>query len=131
MSSRPLIKQYHAINDGSMSADITSVISHIPMVTVGSYAYSWSGSSPIGDISVEVSNDYSPGGIEGTPANAGTWTAIYFTLNGSSVVNSAPVSGNSGTGLIEWSTGAAYIRTKYTRTSGSGTLQAYLNGKVA
>ncbi len=131
MSSRPLIKQYHAISSGDMSADITSAVSHIPMVTVGSYTYSWSGTTPIGTLSVEISNDYSPGGIEGIPANAGTWTAIYFTLNGSTVVNSAPVSGNSGTGVIEWSTGAAYIRTKYTFTSGTGTLQAYLNGKVA
>jgi len=131
MSSRPLIKQYHVITDGSMAGDITSAVSHIPLITVGSYAYSWSGTVPIGTISVEVSNDYSPGGIEGIPANAGTWTAIYFTLNGATAANSAPVSGATGTGIIEWSTGAAYIRTKYTRTSGSGTLQAYLNGKVA
>lgn len=131
MASRPIIKQYHSITDGDMSGSITSDVTVLPLITVGSYTYSWSGTTPVGDISVEVSNDYSQGGIDGTPANAGTWTAIYFTLNGSSVVNAAPVSGNTGTGIIEWSTGAYAIRTKYTRASGTGTLQAILNGKVA
>jgi hypothetical protein len=132
MSSRPNIKQYQAIEDGDMSADIVSEITILQMVTVGVYTFSWSGSSPVGNISVEISNDYMPGAPSSEkPINAGTWTQVYFTLNGSSVVNSAPVSGNTGTGAIEFTTGAYAIRTKYTATSGTGLLQAVINCKVA
>lgn len=131
MASRPNIQAYQVLTNGDMSGNLTSSVSVIPQVTVGSYAYSWSGSSPVGYITIEVSNDYAPGGIDGKAANAGTWTPIYFTVNGSSVTNQAAVSGNSGTGFIEWSTAAYAVRTKYTFTSGTGTLQAYINAKVA
>lgn len=131
MSSRPNIKQYPVIEDGDMSAtSITSDPTNLQLLTVGAYTYSWSGTSPVGTISVEVSNDYKPGVMDINPVNAGTWTPIYFTLNGSTAVNSAPVSGNTGTGVIEFSTGACFIRTVYTKTSGVGTLQAVINCKV-
>lgn len=130
MSSRPFLKRYEIIPDGDMSADLTSEVTILQMLTVGTYAYSWAGASPVGALSVEISNDYSidPGG---QVRNPGTWTPVYFTLNGSSVVNSAPVSGNTGTGIIEFTTGAYAIRTVYTFTSGTGLLQAVINCKVA
>lgn len=132
MSSRPNIQKYPVIVDGDMSGSLTSTASILPIITLGCYQYSWTGTTPVGAISVEVSNDYnarqSP---DGGKANAGTWTAIYFTLNGSAVVNSAPLSGNTGSGIIEFSTSAAAVRTVYTRTSGTGTLQAVINCKVA
>jgi hypothetical protein len=132
MSSRPIIKQHSVITDGDMSADITSQATLLPLLTIGCYTYSWSGNTPVGTLSVEISNDYNPNASpDGGKVNTGTWTAIYFTLNGSSTVNSAPVSGNTGTGVIEFSTGAAAIRTKYTFTSGTGTLQSVINCKVA
>lgn len=131
MSSRPNIQSYQVITNGNMAGNLTSSVSVIPQVTVGSYAYSWSGSTPIGYITVEVSNDYAPGGIDGKTANAGTWTEIYFTLDGSTVTNQAPVTGNTGTGFIEWSTAAYAIRTKFYFTSGTGTIQSYINAKVA
>lgn len=131
MASRPNIQSYKVITDGDMSGNITSSVSIIPQVTVGSYSYSWSGTSPVGYITVEVSNDYAPGGIDGKAANAGTWTELYFTLDGSTVTNQAPVTGNTGTGFIEWSTAAYAIRTKFYSTSGTGTIQAFINAKVA
>jgi hypothetical protein len=130
MSYRPLIKQHPVITNGDMSGSLTSEVTILSQITVGSYSYSWTGSTPVGEISIEVSNDYRED-AQGNVAVAGTWTALYFTLNGSSVVNSAPVAGNTGTGFIEWNTGAYAIRTIYTRASGSGTLQAVINGKVA
>jgi hypothetical protein len=132
MASRPNIQSYQVITDGDMSAaSITSSVSVIPQVTVGSYAFSWAGTSPVGYITVEVSNDYAPGGVDGKRFNAGTWTELYFTLNGSTVTNQLPVAGNTGTGFVEWSTAAYAIRTKFTKTSGTGTLQGYINAKVA
>jgi hypothetical protein len=130
MSSRPFLKRYPIIEDGDMSANITSEITILQMLTVGTYAYSWAGTAPVGTVTVEISNDYAIDPA-GNVLNAGTWTQIYFTINGSSVVNSAPVTGNTGTGVIEFTTGAYAIRTKYNFTSGTGVLQAVINCKVA
>lgn len=95
-----------------------------------SYSYSWAGTSPSGSISVQVSNDYSLDPT-GTVLNAGTWNTITF-LSGGSLVTSAAVSGNTGVGGIDvFQTGFYAIRTLYTFVSGTGTLQAYINGKVS
>lgn len=131
MSTRSNLKPHQVITDGNMaSASITSQVTVLQTLTIGSYSYSWSGSTPVGTIAIQASNDYKLDAA-GNVLNAGTWTTLYFTLDGSSVVNSAPVSGNTGTGLIEFSTGAYAIRTVYTKGSGTGTLQAFIAGKVA
>ena len=131
MSTRSNIRPYSVITNGDMStASITSAVTILQSITLGSYTYSWSGTSPVGTIAVQVSNDYSVN-ADGTVKNAGTWVALYVTLNGSSQVNSIPVTGNTGQGIVEWSTGAYAIRTVYTKTSGTGTLQSVINGKVA
>lgn len=130
MSSRPFVKQYPVIEDGDMSADITSEVTVMQMMAVAAYTYSWSGTSPVGVLRVEVSNDYKPGVMDTNPVNSGTWVPIYFTLNGSTTVNEAPLTGNTGVGIIEFSTGAYAVRTVFDRTSGTGTLQSVLNAKV-
>lgn len=129
MSSRPLIKPHTVISDGNMaSASITSDVTIIQQLSMISYGYSWSGSSPVGTIAIQVSNDYAidPGG---TVSNAGTWTPLDLAYNGS-IVSTVPVTGNTGNGLIDIETGAYAIRTVYTRTSGTGTLQGKLSAKV-
>lgn len=131
MSTRSNLRPQSVITNGDMSlASITSAVTILQSLTVGSYSYSWAGSSPIGAVSIQISNDYSvyPSGLVD---NQGTWTTIFFTLNGSTVVSSAPVSGGTGEGIIEWSTGAYAIRTIYTKTSGTGLIQAVINGKVS
>lgn len=89
-----------------------------------SYDISWAGTAPVGVMSVQVSNTYSQY-ADGTVRNAGNWTTL--TL-------SAPpaVSGNTGNGFIDVdATGAFAIRLVYTRTSGVGTMNATISGKVA
>lgn len=131
MSTRSNLRPQSVITNGNMAlASVTSAVTILQSLTVGSYTYSWSGSTPIGTVAVQISNDYSLN-QDGTVNNSGTWTTIFFTLNGSSVVSSAPVTGNTGVGVIEWSTGAYAIRTVYTKTSGTGTIQAVVNGKVS
>ncbi len=133
MSSRPEFAPYKVINAASMGASITSTPTIIQKLSCPSYSYVWSsGSTPVGTIKVEISNDYKQN-ADGTVRDAGTWTAIYFQLNGGGVlVNSAPVSGNSGTGFIDVPiTGAYAIRTVYTRGSGSGTLNSTICAKVS
>lgn len=129
MASRPLISPHPVILNGNMAADITSAVTIISNISMIGYSYSWVGTAPIGTLTVEISNDYSQN-ADGTVRNPGTWTQIFFNLNGTPS-NSAPVSGSPGNGFIDISSMSAFaIRTVYHRTSGTGVLQAVLNAKV-
>ena len=125
MSSRPIFTPFPVITNGDMSlATIISLPTVIQNLSMLSYDISWSGSSPVGVISVQVSNTYSQN-ADGSVRNAGNWTSL---------VLSAPttVSGNTGVGFIDIDASGAYaIRLIYTKTSGTGLLQATINGKVA
>jgi hypothetical protein len=129
VSSRPLKKPHPVIVNGDMTTTITSEVSIISNISMIGYSYSWIGAAPVGNISVQISNDYSQN-EDGSVRNAGTWTTIYFSVNGATA-NSAPVAGSPGSGFIDIDTMSSYaIRTVYTPTSGSGSLQALINLKV-
>lgn len=122
MSSRPLKAPYRVITNGDMSGDITSSVTIISNISLGSYIASWSGATPIGTLTVEVSNDYSVN-ADGSVKNPGTWV-VFPSATGA-------VSGNTGTGAFDVADNGFYaMRLKYTRTSGTGTMQAYFAGKV-
>lgn len=124
MASRPLISPHSVIENGDMSASIISEVTIIQNVTMLSYDISWAGTTPVGVMSIQVSNTYEQNG-EGEVKVAGNWT----TLTLSSPTN---VSGNTGNGFIEVTlTGAYAVRLVYTRTSGTGLMQAKINGKVS
>lgn len=124
MSSRPVIKYYPVVTDGDMSADITSAVTIIDQISMVSYDISWVGTSPAGNITVEVSNTYRLN-ADGTVKSQGNWTAL--TLSAATAV-----SGNTGNGFIDVTKIAAYaIRLKYTRASGTGVLNVTVAAKVA
>lgn len=130
MAQRPSFSPYPVITNGDMSGSLTSVVTIIQKLSMISYSLSWAGTSPVGTVSVQASNDYAvyP---DGTVKNAGTWSTLTLSVNGSPVSTIA-ISGNTGNGLIDLNSCAAYaIRLIYTRTSGSGTMQAVINAKVA
>lgn len=131
MSSRPQFNPAPVITNGDMSqASLTSLITIIQKLSMVSYSVSWAGSSPVGSIAVQVSNDYSQN-MAGQVSNPGTWNTLTFNLNGSPVT-SLPVSGNTGVGFADIDQTAAYaIRLVYTKVSGTGTLQATVNAKVS
>lgn len=129
MSSRPLIKPHTVISDGNMaSVSITSDVTIIQQLSMISYGFSWVGSTPVGTIAIQVSNDYSIDPA-GAVLNAGTWTPLDLIYQGN-VVSTVPVSGNTGNGLIDIETGAYAIRAVYTKGSGTGTLQGKVCSKV-
>ena len=97
-----------------------TIISNVSMV---SYDISWSGSSPVGVITIQVSNSYSEN-ADGSVRDAGNWT----TLTLSAPTN---VSGNTGNGFIDIDATAGYaVRLVYTKVSGSGNLNVIICGKV-
>lgn len=124
MASRPQIRPFKVIEDGNMSASITSDVTIIDNLSMIGYDISWSGSSPVGVMSVQVSNSYSIN-ADGSVRDAGNWTTVTLSSTPS-------VSGNTGNGFVDVdATGAYAIRLVFTRTSGTGTMQAYICSKVA
>ena len=131
MSTRTALRPTPVITNGDMSAtSITSLVTVLQSITGCSYQAVWSGTSPVGTLSVQVSNDYALTATGGV-ANSGTWTTI--TLNvGGSPASSVSVSGNTGSAFIDIDkTGAYAVRLVYTKGSGTGTLNATIAGKVA
>ena len=110
------------IIDGDMSGSMTSLVTIKDQLVMLSYSITWSGSSPVGAISVQTSDDYSQN-VDGSVKTAGTWNTLPL---------SAPtlVSGNTGNGFIDIVGHAGYaLRLVYTATSGTGTMQAFVMGQ--
>lgn len=124
MSSRPQFTPYSVITNGSMAGNITSAVTIVQKLSMISYDVSWVGTTPVGVMSVQVSNTYSQN-ADGTVRNAGNWTTLTLSTP-------ATVSGNTGNGFIDVdATGAFAMRLVYTRTSGTGTMNATISAKVA
>lgn len=130
MSTRTRIAPYKVINNGDMSADITSAVTILQSISGMSYAIVWSGSTPVGNLSFEVSNDYSVD-PSGKVNNPGTWNVAPVSVGGTTTTT-IPISGNSGNGYIEILGTEAYAsRIVYAAGSGTGSMTATVVGKVA
>mgnify|MGYP003329372866 CR=1 FL=1 len=131
MSTRMTLRPQSVISNGDMSGNLVSDPTILQALTIGTYTFEWAGASPVGTIQFQVSNNYSLN-QNGTVKNPGTWVTGYvFDPSTQSWINQIPVSGNTGEGVIEFSSGAYAVRVIYTATSGTGALQAVINGKVA
>lgn len=130
MSTRHQIKPQHVINAGSIaSATITSSVTIVDKISLVAYQFIWTGSSPSGTIIVQGSNNYAVN-PDGSVANSGTWTTLYFNVAGTPAA-SITVTGNSSSAVAEIPlTGLYALRAVYTKISGTGTLDAYVCGKV-
>lgn len=128
MSSRPYRKPHSVITNGNMAGSLTGVASIISNQSITGYAFSWSGSSPVGGVTAQVSNDYSLN-TDGSIRDAGTWTTL---LDSAGAPITGAVSGNTGNGFFNVAQIGSYaIRPVYTRTSGTGTLQCKVVTKVS
>lgn len=123
MSSRPLIEQAIVMNAVSLAASTTSVITNIKMISICSYSLSWTG-TPTGEFTVEVCNDYVPADSK-IPAQTGNWVTIPLS-------EQVLANGDSGSAYIDIDTiGCTWIRLRYTRSSGTGSVTAFIGGKAA
>lgn len=131
MSTRTNLRPCSVITNGSMAASLTSSPTVLQSLTKVSYSAAWSaGSTPVGTISVQVSNDYVPN-ADGTSNSSGTWNTVPLLLSDGTTATSVAVSGNTGNGFVDVVTGAYACRLIYTRASGSGTLNVVVVGKVS
>lgn len=123
MATRPFIAPFQVVTNGSMGASITSLITNIQQISYVGYTVSWTG-APVGSISVQVCNDYDTN-PDGSVRSAGTWVPIAL---------STPISpsGTADSAFIDIvGISSAWIRLVYTRTSGTGVLNAVVDGKVS
>lgn len=109
------------------TASSVTVLQGLSMIN---YALSWSGTSPVGTIALEFSNDFALN-AEGAVANSGTWNIAPIDVSGAIAV-SAAISGNTGNGMIDVTLAGAYAaRLLYTKGSGTGSLTIIVTGKVS
>jgi hypothetical protein len=112
MASRPILSPQSVITNANMTTTVTSLVTIIQNTSKVSYDISWTG-TPVGTFSVQVSN-----------TNPGNWTPL--TLSAPTTATGAP-----GNGFIDIDQIASYaIRLQYAPTSGTGTLNATIAGKV-
>lgn len=122
MSDRPYLKPAVVVNNGDMSASITSSPTILAQKNGCGYDVQWTG-APVGTFSVQLSNTYSID-AEGNVSNPGAWASV--TLS-----NSITAAGSPDNAFINLAGLEAYaVRLVYTRTSGTGTLNAVICGKV-
>jgi hypothetical protein len=120
MPRKNVLERYQAITAGNMSGNLTSPVTNIKFLDNVLMEFVATG-SPGGSYSVEVSADYQTDN-NGNVINAGNWTALEF--------NPSPIITGAGTVVIDMNQlSAPYIRAKYTRTSGTGSLNLFMSAK--
>lgn len=125
MSRKQFLKPYQLITSGDMSqASIISPVTDIQGLDNVGYQVNFTG-APVGTFSVEVSMDYQPGTSPNSPpANAGNWIPV--TLSTPVTASGSPDNAYIDLALLS----APYIRLKYTKTSGTGSLNAFIVAKA-
>lgn len=113
------------------AASITSDATVLQSVSKFSYQVTWSGTSPVGTLALQVSNTYTLN-PDGTVGSTGSWNTCPVDVSGTGSTTSISISGNTGKGFIDCTVNAGYaVRLVYTKVSGTGTLQATIVGKVS
>lgn len=117
------LRQYRTITDGNMgSATLTSLVTNIQRLDNIGIQINFAG-TPTGTFDVQVSADYAQDEF-GNVTNVGNWISLDLTP-------SPAASGSASQIYIDIAgLSAPWIRVKYTRTSGTGTLNTYVTGKM-
>lgn len=103
------------ISAGDMSAaSVTSTALDINQAYSFSIQAAWTGSTPVGTLQIQGSND-----IVASISNVTNWSNVGGTAG------TAAVSGNAGSAMLEIPVAEYhYVRVVYTKTSGTGTINA-------
>lgn len=116
-----LLNPVHIITAQSLGTSTTSAPVEVKLQDNIGVQLHWTG-APVGAFTFQVSMDYRQD-QEGNVVNAGNWV----TMPVSPAIAAAGSADDAYVDLNQIS--APYMRIVYTRTSGTGTLDAYVNGK--
>lgn len=124
MSRKNNLPKFQNITNGDMSqTSITSSVTNIQHLDNIAIQINWSGTSPVGVVTVQVSVDYAQD-PNGQVQNSGNWVNV-------NLPQAATISANSGSIFIDLNQLASpWIRVVYTKTSGIGTLQGFISAKM-
>lgn len=112
MGRKSVVKSFKMIDQGDISGNVTSAITNVINLDIASIAISWSGTSPIGSITVQARNGEQE---------------AFRDID----IGTINVSGNTGNhDLIFTELPFTDLQVTYTATSGTGTLDAVLTSKV-
>ena len=116
------LPKYQIVTNGDMSqAQIISDVTNVELLDAIGIQLNWSG-APVGTFEIQISSDYEKDS-QGNVINAGNWIPLDFSPAAETVLGS-PI-------FVDIAiTAAPWIRTVYTRTSGSGTLNAFITAKM-
>lgn len=120
---RQVLAPFKVVSAGSMAADIVSTVVNVEGLDQFSIFLVSSGAgAPVGAVSVEVSNDYRLG-----DPSVGHWT----TLPIADALGLTPrFSGADDTVYVDLrQLSSPWLRVRYTRISGTGTLDVIVSGK--
>lgn len=119
MGRKNAITPFASIDAGDMSGDILGAITDLMHLDNVCYQAKWSGTSPLGEIQILVTNDDAS-----NPAITPVWSELDF---GSTI----SIASDSGEHLININQiPAKFMRPKYARTSGTGTLTVTMTSKM-
>ena len=123
MSRKSNLLKFHNIVAGDLSTTITSAVTSIQWLDNIGVQLNITTSSASGTFTVQVSADYAQDEL-GNVQNAGNWVPILFPT--------PPITtGVNETIYIDLNQlSAPWIRVVYTPTSGTGTIDGYITGKV-
>ena len=117
MGRKNVVKTYKIMEEADLSGNIESSVTNVINLDSGSIHIIWTGSSPVGTITVEATND--------DPESS---SAQYRELGLGSAIS---ISGNSGEHDIVFTyLPFRAIRLIYTRSSGTGSISATLSAKT-
>lgn len=116
------LPKFQNITAADMSANFTSVISSIEFTDNICIELICTG-TPTGQFFVEASSDYSQDGF-GNVTNAGNWGAL--NLSTTLVISGSATNFFGDCNQLSW----PWIRVRYAATSGSGTCNGFIGGKM-
>lgn len=123
MSARKnVLPLYPIVIAQSMSSDITSLVTSIQYMDNIGIQLNWTG-TPVGTFSIQISADYQRD-INGNVTNPGNWINLVLSSN-------PTAAGSADVAYVDLNQlSAPWIRVVYSRTSGTGILDAFITGKM-
>lgn len=115
------LARFQNITNGAMTGDITSVATNIEFLDNIGIQLNFTG-SPTGSFDVQISADHQE--VNGNVTVAGNWVDL--------VLSPAPAASGSADSIYIDMTqlSAPWLRVKYTFSSGTGTLNSFIVGKM-